>query len=129
LIFSLSGVYFIRRLGDGAIKIGYSRDVARRINKLQTGCPDALTLAGLLVGGTLGIEAWLKRLFAGHSIRGEWFKPCDELLFCASLYPPPEFFNEDRAKADKLRRIRRYIRKVNAEQRASRRARMEGTPA
>lgn len=124
-----SGVYFIRRAGDGAIKIGYSGDVGRRIGVLQTGCPDALTLAGLIIGAGLGAEAYLKRLFHAHAIRGEWFKPHDELLFCASLYPPPDLFNEDRDQADKRRRIRRYIHRKKAEQRALRRAMREGPQA
>lgn len=91
-----SGVYFIRRSGDGAIKIGYSRDVARRIGALQTGCPDNLTLAGLMTGGTKADEWNLQQRFRALSIRGEWFKPTPELLEYVGRHPAPEYFNERR---------------------------------
>lgn len=102
-----SGVYFIRRSGDGAIKIGYSRDVARRIATLQTGCPDALTLAGLMVGGTKADEWNLQQRFRALWVQGEWFKQADELLEYVGKHPPPEYFNEDRRRVDFRRRIRR----------------------
>lgn len=94
-----SGVYFIRRSGDGAIKIGYSRDVSRRIGQLQTGCPERLTLAGLMVGGTKADEWNLQKRFARIALHGEWFKPEPELLECVAQHDPPEYFNEDLLRA------------------------------
>lgn len=104
-----SGVYFIRRSGDGAIKIGYSRDVARRIGALQTGCPDNLTLAGLMTGGTKADEWNLQQRFRALSIHGEWFKPGPELLEYVGQHPAPEYFNEDRLRAKIKRASRSFL--------------------
>jgi hypothetical protein len=100
-----SGVYFIRRSGDGAIKIGYSGDVGRRISALQTGCPDALTLAGLMVGGTKADEWNLHQQFRAAAISGEWFRPTPELIGYVEHHPAPEYFNEDRLRSRLRRRI------------------------
>ena len=60
-----------------SVKIGYSRDLTRRIGELQIGNPIELTLMGEIntrdKAEDLEIEAALHREFRSSWIRGEWF--------------------------------------------------------
>lgn len=66
-------VYFARDLSIGAIKIGFTRDPARRIYKLRLGNPMGVEYEALLYG-TPQLEARCHEFFWPEKIRGEWFK-------------------------------------------------------
>lgn len=72
-------VYFVSAGVGGPIKIGWSTDVDRRIDELQTANPVKLTLVAT-VPGTMADEARLHELFAHLRIQSEWFRHDDEIL-------------------------------------------------
>jgi hypothetical protein len=73
-------IYFVQA-GDESqpIKIGFARDVEKRLRGLQCTCPDQLRLLAVM-DGDKEVEAALHGLMASHRIRGEWFRPVGELL-------------------------------------------------
>jgi len=72
-------VYFIQSGSDGAIKIGFSSKVDIRLGSLQKANAETLRLLAT-IPGTMADEARLHQRFAAHRIRGEWFRPAEELL-------------------------------------------------
>jgi hypothetical protein len=71
-------VYFILS-GSGDVKIGYSERPGRRLDQLQTGRADRLSLLAAFPG-TAQLEADLHRRFAEHRKCGEWFSPAPEIF-------------------------------------------------
>ena len=79
----------------GRYKIGWTRDLAGRLQTLQIGNPDELTVC--LQGTTpyaRELERYLKRHFASQRLRGEWFALlADDLAWIEALpddwSPPP----------------------------------------
>lgn len=77
-------VYFIQA-GRGPIKIGFATDVFDRRAALQTSQPEHLRIVAKFAG-TRQDERAMQARFAALRVRGEWFRPEDELLaFLASL--------------------------------------------
>lgn len=72
-------VYFIRRVSDGAIKIGHSVRPLARLQTFQIASAERLELVATLDGGQR-VEHELHRRFASARIIGEWFAPVPELL-------------------------------------------------
>ena len=72
-------VYFVTAGVGGAIKIGWSQDVARRMEELQTANPHKLVLLAKL-RGPMADEARLHDLFRRHQIQSEWFAHTQEIL-------------------------------------------------
>lgn len=72
-------IYFIQGESGGPIKIGYTRDLKGRLNSLQTGYPDVLILLGAFPGNQ-DDEQRLHEEFSGCRIRGEWFRPVEQIL-------------------------------------------------
>jgi hypothetical protein len=70
-----SRVYFARDVATGAVKIGTSTCVPRRLRALGK----KVELIATVRGG-YQVEALLLQLFAHARIRGEWFHPVPELL-------------------------------------------------
>ena len=64
-------VYFLEGPG-GAIKIGYARDLTKRLASLQTGSPVRLRVLATVQGGSR-LEREYHREFAGYALHGEWF--------------------------------------------------------
>lgn len=66
-------VYFIEAIGAERVKVGWSRDVVDRIDRIQVGCPFPLRIL-LAVSGTEQTERHLheQRLVDAHA-HGEWF--------------------------------------------------------
>lgn len=64
-------VYFIQ--AGTAIKIGYSTDISRRIDSIQTSLPVDLKLLMTLPGGAER-EARMHQIFKPHRLRGEWYR-------------------------------------------------------
>jgi predicted GIY-YIG superfamily endonuclease len=77
-------VYFIMNEDSNAIKIGYAKDLAKRIKALQTSSPAALKLIkSVQVEGSTeaqSLEQSLHRQFHDIRITGEWFKADATLL-------------------------------------------------
>lgn len=75
-----SVVYFARRLSDGAIKIGFTSDVARRMVELRKKHGGAHELISTRAGDKPD-ELKLHERFAAHRIgETEWFHPVPEIL-------------------------------------------------
>lgn len=72
-------VYFIQSGEGGPIKIGYSTNVEKRQRDLQISSPHQLALLARLPGGPK-LEKVIHRGFAEHRVKGEWFRPADDLL-------------------------------------------------
>ena len=74
-------VYIIQALDGGPVKIGHStrQGAERRLNELQTGNAQQLTIRALYSGG-MWLERALHEFFAKSRIRGEWFSLTPELL-------------------------------------------------
>jgi hypothetical protein len=72
-------VYFVTAGEGGPIKIGWSQDVYRRMEELQTANPHKLVLIGKL-RGTMADEARVHSLFSRFRIQSEWFKHVPEIL-------------------------------------------------
>lgn len=70
-------VYFI--VSPTAIKIGRTKDAARRTAVIQTSHPEPLQLVATVDGG-LALEKEYHRRFAPHRLRGEWFAPHPDIL-------------------------------------------------
>lgn len=71
-------VYFIQSAGNHSIKIGHGRDPQQRLSDLQCGNPWRLSLLATMPGGEAE-EGALHARFAAFHLRGEWFRPNDEL--------------------------------------------------
>lgn len=69
--------YFIAKGWPGPIKIGKSKNPAKRLRQLQTASPERLHLVAYIEGD---VEKELHRRFHGDRIRGEWFEPEEWLL-------------------------------------------------
>jgi hypothetical protein len=64
-------VYFIG--GGDWIKIGFAKNVSRRLEALRTTCPFPLTVLASLPG-TAKRERELQNRFAAYRLSGEWFR-------------------------------------------------------
>ncbi len=71
-------VYFAQR-EDGAIKIGFSSDVMRRVFELRKDARAAVELLACFPGGKPD-ELKLHDRFASCALGEEWFSPSDELV-------------------------------------------------
>jgi hypothetical protein len=86
-------VYVVR--AGGAIKIGVTSNVERRLRTLATGSALPLELLGTLLGGRC-LERKLHERFKRFHLRREWFKADDALLsairdlLAASPAPRPD---------------------------------------
>lgn len=78
-------IYFVQRLRDMCIKIGFSGSFAQRWGTLQReeGVPLALLA---LVPGTKARERKLQHLFGADHVSGEWFRPSDRLMACIERF-------------------------------------------
>lgn len=72
-------VYFVRESGTGAIKIGTSKQLSKRLTELSRILPYAIDLLATIDGGREA-EWTLHNRFRHARIRGEWFRPVPELL-------------------------------------------------
>ena len=67
------------RAGEGAVKLGHSTNPQRRLESLQTGHCETLTLLRVWEGGAAE-EAMLHQRFADLHIRGEWHRFSPDML-------------------------------------------------
>lgn len=60
---------------NGPVKIGWTRDVKKRLRTLQTAHPFKLEILATTAGGEIA-EARYHAKFADYRLEGEWFTPC-----------------------------------------------------
>ena len=72
-------VYFIRSSATGKIKIGWSRNAAKRLKTLQGGSSEMLEPL-LQLNGTPSYEIELQIRFRDSHHKHEWFNPTEDLL-------------------------------------------------
>lgn len=81
-------VYFVQAGPAGFIKIGVTVDIGARLNSIQVGCPDEVTLlGGIYDRRAYRIERALHDRFDEHRHRGEWFRPSPDLLAFIARWP------------------------------------------
>lgn len=88
LMHQLAERHHVRTLADnicyfigsqtGPIKIGWTRDVKKRLRTLQTGHPFKLEILATTTGGEIA-EARYHVKFADYRLKGEWFTPCQAI--------------------------------------------------
>lgn len=79
---SMSMVYFVQAgLAGRPVKIGYAREMCRRIGQLQLGSPEPLEVL-LAVEGGRELEGELHKRFAHLRIHQEWFRADRGLMSC-----------------------------------------------
>lgn len=79
----MTNVYFIQVAqedGRGPIKIGKADRVVQRLGELQVGNPFKLELLAVAKDVPDSLEAVYHARFSTARMRGEWFRPTDELL-------------------------------------------------
>ena len=86
---AMTSVYFVQAGTDGPIKIGIARNVKTRIDTLQIGNHERLTVLHASKGDQAD-EARLHRLLRAHRIRGEWFHPHPDVLRAMQDFAKPE---------------------------------------
>lgn len=72
-------IYFVQTGDNRHIKIGYARDVRKRVASLQTGAPLGIKVLGVQPGD-FAIEKALHARFAALRMAGEWFEAAPELV-------------------------------------------------
>mgnify|MGYP003402269466 CR=1 FL=1 len=72
-------IYFIVTEDYQYMKIGFSKDPARRLRGLQTGCPYRLRIL-FTIPGSKELEAHLHTVYHNYRINGEWFQIEPSLL-------------------------------------------------
>ncbi len=82
----VAGIYFLQGEITKLIKIGFSRDIAVRIEGFRAGSPDVLNLIGA-IEGSLVTEKFTQDDFANDRRQGEWFVPSPRLLALAASEP------------------------------------------
>ena len=81
-------LYFIQEVEKfNRFKIGYTTNIAKRLEALQIGNPDTLVVYKKIKNVSRTIEKQVHECFAKHHIRGEWFAitPEDIEHICASV--------------------------------------------
>jgi hypothetical protein len=80
-------IYFIQAGEDGAIKIGSSKNPAKRLASLRTASPVPLNVLKVITGSR-ELELTYHDRFSSIRMKGEWFEPTAELLtFIQELEP------------------------------------------
>ncbi len=77
----MQSLYFIRSGKEGPVKIGIAIDPLKRLEECQIGNSEKLLLIGSkeIEGNAKIVEDEIKRMFGHLHIRGEWFKPDQEM--------------------------------------------------
>lgn len=77
-------VYVVRAVDHGSIKIGKAVDPKARVSDLQIGCPLKLQMVTTIScksnAVALVVEAIGHDCLEPYSVRGEWFRPPDDVL-------------------------------------------------
>lgn len=82
-------IYFIQSGPGGPIKIGWTKNVRRRLRALQTSSAARLEILAVC-DGDKRLEAELHRRLAAYRQEGEWFIDCAEVRALMSRLTAPE---------------------------------------
>lgn len=89
-------VYFIQNGDDGAIKIGMTRKLHKRLAHLQVNNPIELCVLGAIpTNKPRDLERDLHRKFSESRVSGEWFSPSEELLDFIKYHVPEVHHPDD----------------------------------
>ncbi|MCB4427979.1 hypothetical protein FZX09_04015 [Synechococcus sp. MU1643] len=82
---SSPGVYFFRWNNDpDHIKVGFSKNIRKRLNSYLTGSPHPLILEAAAFTDSeeeaAAFEGYLHKVLRKNRVKGEWFKKSNELL-------------------------------------------------
>ena len=104
-----SVLYFVRRESDGAVKIGITTDLRRRLPDLRR-LHGGMTLLGTAKGATTR-EKLLHLLFADARLDGEFFQATPAVMSFLEQYaiPPPQRDARPRAGTPRASRNRPWI--------------------
>ena len=72
-------IYFIQQGDTGPIKIGYSKDIDKRLYSLQSASPHPLKVIGT-AQGSMKDEYDIQQKFLYCRLSGEWFEPSLDLI-------------------------------------------------
>lgn len=70
-------VYFLSAIGSGAIKIGYSSNLANRIYSIGTSLPFELELVAVIEDASILTEREVHADLVDHKIKNEWYQDND----------------------------------------------------
>lgn len=89
-------VYVVKLMGesDDQLKVGYSKDVRKRMRMLLPSFPQGLRLLAVDEGAGRGAETTFHRLCAEYSLGEEWYRPnpwIDEFIRQFGLPEPEDF--------------------------------------
>jgi len=92
-------IYFVQAGINGPIKIGITNNINRRIKELEKEAPYELNILAEYPGGRK-FEKRIHTMFQKFRIRGEWFRPEEELLFWMEniIITPTKIFFDSGAK-------------------------------
>jgi len=76
----LVGVYFLKSEHSGRIKIGFSRQLPRRIDEIKGASPEPVELLHVIPDASPDLESALHDKFHNLRIGGEWFEGSQDLL-------------------------------------------------
>ena len=113
-------VYFIQEGKGkcGSIKIGKSKDVAKRLKSLQTGNPRKLTLMALIKCKTPNdahrLEGKFHLMFKTDGVRGEWFNGTINLNLIQESFEiePDNYEKEKAAYIDTPSKIKKKTKRI-----------------
>lgn len=87
-------VYIVQAKKSGNIKIGWTRNLWKRLHQIQASSGDEIHLRYHFVGEDMRpIEIRLHKEFAANRLHGEWFAPAPDLLALIDTFRakmPPE---------------------------------------
>jgi len=96
-------VYFVRA-SNGLIKIGFTRNVKRRLNAMATDASGALEIIGVM-RGSRRTEERVQGMFMHLQTHGEWHRPgLDLLSFIAHRAKPWDDGNQHQLMFEDLKR-------------------------
>lgn len=75
-----AGVYFVQQSHDGPIKVGWSRNIPRRMRQLQTAQGQPLRLLGHIETQDASLEKVFQERLSKHHLQGEWFEGTSAVL-------------------------------------------------
>lgn len=84
-------VYFIQWAHGGPIKIGRAKNVSRRLASHQVSSPYEIVLLCMIEAHNFALEKKIHYHFDDYRIRGEWFKPHENILEFVDVIKRREF--------------------------------------
>lgn len=97
-------IYFLEAGKDGPIKIGFAKDVRKRVKDMQSGNHLPLNVILEIPGDYLN-EGQFHDLFARHNIRGEWFQRHQDILEVIEMLTVRKYLTLTKWLGTKLRQM------------------------